>query len=123
VIEMAKKELNEKHRIVNLKKGDTVVAIYGRDEVSRKKGKVLKVFPERNKVLVEGINFVKKHRRQTRQDRQGGILTVEEPIDLSNVMLVCPRCGQATRVGRTKIEGYRWSVRVCKKCGEIIDKV
>lgn len=120
---MAKKELNEKHRIVNLKKGDTVVAIYGRDEVSHKKGKVLKVFPERNKVLVEGINFVKKHRRQTRQDRQGGILTVEEPIDLSNVMLVCPRCGQATRVGRTKIEGYRWSVRVCKKCGEIIDKV
>jgi len=120
---MAKSNLKEKFRIVNIKKGDVVVPISGRDRVTGKKGKVIRVFPETNKVLVEGINFVKKHRKQTRMDRQGGILSMEEPLDISNVMIVCPRCGQPTRVGRRRLEGYKYSFRYCKSCNEIIDKI
>ncbi|MGQ9705939.1 MAG: 50S ribosomal protein L24 [bacterium] len=120
---MAKGNLKEKFRVVNIKKGDIVISISGKDRVARKKGKVIRVFPEINKVLVEGLNFVKKHKRQTRVDRQGGILSMEEPLDISNVMLICPRCGQPTRVGRRKLEGYKWSYRYCKSCEEIIDKI
>ena len=86
-----------------------------------KTGRVVKLFTERDKVLVEGVNYVKKHQRiqQTRRGGQeGGIIETEAPVDISNVMPVCPSCGKATRVGfRYETEGDRRSkVRVCKRC-------
>ncbi len=106
---------------LKIKKGDEVVVVAGRERFAKKKGKVLKIFPEKNTVIVEGVNFVKKHRRQTRQDRQGGIINVEAPINISNIMLVCPKCGKPSRVGRIRLEGGS-SARVCRSCNEIIDK-
>lgn len=110
-----------KRRKLNIKKNDKVVVIAGDDRVLEKSGKVLKIFPDKNRVIVEGVNFVKKHLRVTRQDRQGGIIEIEAPVDISNVMVVCPRCGQPTRVGRRNVEGVVGSVRYCKKCDENID--
>jgi len=106
---------------MKIRKGDEVVVVAGRERFAKKKGKVLKVFPEKNKIIVEGANFIKKHRKQTRQDRQGGIINVEAPIDISNVMLVCPKCGKPSRVGRLKLEEGS-TVRICRRCEEIIDK-
>ena len=102
-------------------KGDTVLVIAGKDKGA--KGKVLKAYPERNRVLDEGVNRIKKHTAQSQNERgasSGGIVTQEAAIHVSNVMLVCPNCGQATRVGRRRDDGVR--IRVCKKCGKDIDK-
>lgn len=84
-----------------------------------KTGKVLKIFPKENRLLVEGINFIKRHTRQTRQDTKGGIIQKESPMQISNVMLICKKCSKPTRVG-TKIMNDGSKVRVCKKCKEII---
>ena len=100
-----------------IKKGDIVQAIKGKDK--GKKGKVIQVFPERCKALVEGINLAKKHKRQTRQDQKGGIVSIEMPIALSNIMLVCKHCDRATRIGfLTPKDGIK--SRVCKSCKEVI---
>ena len=98
-------------------KNDTVKVIGGRDK--GKTGRVLTIFPKRNRALVEGVNFVKKHARRTQQDQQGGIVTKESPIHISNLLLLCKACNKPTRVGITKLsDGAK--TRVCKKCKEII---
>lgn len=106
---------------VPIKKGDLVEVVHGKDK--GKRGKVLSVFPREGKVIVEGVNMVKKHTRPTQDNPQGGIIERENPIRISNVRLVCSRCGQKTRIKRVRIPDSRFRVRVCKKCGEIIDKV
>jgi len=103
-----------------IKQGDTVEVISGDDRGIR--GTVQRVLPKKKRVVVSGINIVKKHQRPVRTRRGeigGGIIEFEAPIHISNVMLVCPRCGQRTRVGFAVQDGRK--VRVCKKCGEAID--
>jgi large subunit ribosomal protein L24 len=104
-----------------IKKGDTVEVISGNDRGMR--GTVQWVLPQENRLVVAGINIVKKHQRPVRAGRgqvQAGIIEFEAPLHISNVMLVCPRCSERTRVGFTPQEDGR-KVRVCKKCGEAID--
>jgi len=104
-----------------IKKGDLVEVITGDDRGVR--GRVLRVIPKKQRVVVSGVNIVKKHQRPVRAGRaqvQPGIIEFEAPIHISNVMPVCPHCDQRTRVGFTVQEGGR-KVRVCKKCGETID--
>ena len=106
------------HKLVDIKRNDTVKVITGRDK--GKEGRVLRVFPGDNKILVEHVMIVKKHVRPNPQKNiKGGIAEQESRIALSNVMLVCPNCGPA-RIGH-KREGDR-SLRVCKKCGTTLDK-
>jgi large subunit ribosomal protein L24 len=103
---------------LNIKKNDTVVVISG-DEKG-KKGRVLEVYPKKDRVLVERINIIKRHMRPSRRYTQGGIIEKEAPIHRSNVMLVCPKCDKPTRFGHKILEsGVK--VRVCKKCKEVID--
>jgi len=102
-----------------LRRGDTVKVIAGKD--LGKTGKVLRLIPEKGRLIVEGVNFVKKHARRTREDRAGGIHEIEASIHVSNVMLVCPKCRQTTRIGhKTLADGSK--VRLCRKCGEVIEK-
>ncbi len=105
---------------VHVKKGDTVIVLNGKDE--SKKGKVLAVYPENSRVLVEGINMSTKHKKPRSQTQQGGIIHQESPIHSSKVMLVCPRCGKPTRVGKKILETGEKD-RVCKKCNEAIDTI
>ena len=100
---------------MNVRTGDTVVVISGKDR--GKKGKVLRVIPEKRRVVVEGVNQVKKHVRPNRKVMQGGIITQENPIDASNVMLVCRSCGKPTRHARRVLESGK-TVRRCVRCGE-----
>ncbi len=101
----------------NIKKGDRVIVTTGRDK--GKKGEVLKVFPKEDRALVQGVNVVKRHQRQT-QTVQAGIVTKESPIHLSNIAHVDPKSGNATRVG-FKVLGDGRKVRFAKKSGEVID--
>ena len=101
---------------MNIKKGDLVQVLSGKDK--GKQANVLRAFPSEGKVLVEGVAIVKKATRPTQQNQQGGIVSQEAKIDASNVALVCPKCGQATRVGHA-VDGEGKKVRVCKKCGEL----
>ena len=115
---------------MNVKTGDTVIVISGEGRKQKdkpaKKGKVQKVFPETGRIIVEGVNIVKKHQKPRGQGMPGGIIEKEAPIDASNVMLVCPKCGKATRVGHKYLDGEakasRRKVRVCKECGATFDK-
>jgi len=100
-----------------IKKGDRVIVTTGRDR--GKKGEVLKVFPKEDRALVSGVNMIKRHQRQT-QRVQGGIISKEAPVHLSNVAHVDPKSGEATRVG-FKILGDGRKVRFAKKSGEVID--
>jgi large subunit ribosomal protein L24 len=114
--------LEEKVRFKSpIKKGDLVEVIHGKDR--GKRGKVLTVLLQDGKAVVEGINMVKKHTRPTQKNPQGGIIDQENPVRISNLRLVCSRCNQVTRIKRTRVADARFRVRVCKKCGEIIDKV
>ena len=104
-----------------IKKGDTVEVISGDDWGLR--GTVQRMLPKEGRLVVAGVNTVKKHQRPMRAGRgqvQPGIIEFEAPVQISNVMLVCPRCDERTRVGFTRQEDGR-KVRVCKKCGEAID--
>jgi large subunit ribosomal protein L24 len=103
---------------LNVRKGDKVRIIAGKDK--GKEGTILAAQPERERVLIEGINFAKKHQRPTQRNPKGGIVEREAPIHVSNVMLICPNCSQPTRVGRRREDGIR--VRVCKKCGRPVEK-
>ena len=100
-----------------IKKGDRVIVTTGRDK--GKKGEVIKMFPSENRALVSGVNVVKRHQRQT-QRAQGGIVSKESPIDLSNLAHVDPKSGGATRIGFKKMNDGR-TVRFAKKSGEVID--
>lgn len=101
-----------------VKKNDVVVVIAGKDK--GKRGKVLKVIPKTDRALVERLNFIKRHTKPGRTSRQGGVLERESPIHVSNLMLVCTKCDQPVRVGHSRLADGR-KVRVCKKCGEVVD--
>ena len=103
---------------LKIKRGDLVEVISGKDR--GKRGKVLRVIPKERKVIVEGVNMVKRHQRPIPQLREGGIIEREAPIYMSKVMVVCPNCDRRTRVGFKILENGD-KVRYCKKCGEIID--
>jgi len=103
----------------HVRRGDTVAVIAGRER--GKRGKVLRVLPIGGRVLVEKINLIKKHQRPTQKLRQGGIIERESPLALSNVLVVCSRCDKPSRSGiKTLADGRK--LRVCKRCGESIDK-
>lgn len=104
---------------LHVRKGDLVIAIAGRDK--GKTGKVLRVFPGKERAIVEGLNFVKKHVRPRPPAQQGGILRQEVPMHLSNIIPYCPKCNQGSRLGRRKLEdGAR--VRFCLRCDKQIGK-
>jgi len=105
--------------ISHVRKGDTVVVVAGKDR--GKRGRVLRVIPDKSRVVVERINMIKKHQRPTQKLRQGGIIEREGPIHLSNVMLVDPMGDKPTRIGMRALSDGR-KVRVARKSGEIIDK-
>jgi len=98
-------------------KGDRVIVLSGDDR--GKEGVVLKVEPSKNRAIVEGVNFVKRHQRPTQKNPQGGIVEKEAPVHLSNLMVVCGKCnaGVKTKVIRLQDGG---TARACKRCGEII---
>ena len=106
-----------KRNKLNVKKGDTVRIITGKDR--GKEGKIRRAIPETERVVVEKLNMMKKAMRPTQQNPQGGISSIEAPIHVSNVMLVCPNCKETTRVAHRIDDGKK--VRVCKKCGKDID--
>lgn len=102
----------------NLRTGDTVVVIAGKDK--GKKGKIIASFPETNRVTVAGVNIVHKHRKARSQKEQAEIKKVEASVDVSNVQIICPACGKATRIAH-KIDEQGNKHRSCKKCGAIIE--
>ncbi|MEE1351385.1 MAG: 50S ribosomal protein L24 [Clostridia bacterium] len=100
---------------MHVKRGDTVAVIAGKDK--GKEGKVVAAMPEVNKVIVEGVAVAKKHQKARMQGQESGIINKEMPIDASNVMRVCPKCGKPARVGvKTFEDGSK--AKYCKKCGE-----
>jgi large subunit ribosomal protein L24 len=106
---------------MNIRKNDNVLVIAGND--IGKQGKVLKVFPERGRIIIEGVNIIRRHQRPTQKSPQGGIVQKEGSINVTNVLIVCPKCNNATRVGRKRIHEADSSVskfmRVCKNCGDM----
>ncbi|HSG28687.1 MAG TPA: 50S ribosomal protein L24 [Candidatus Krumholzibacterium sp.] len=102
---------------MRIKKNDTVKVIAGNSKGLE--GKVLKVFPDSDRVIVEKVKMIKRHTRQTGQGQQGGIVEKEAPIDISNVILVCPKCGKPARTGMAELADGR-KVRKCKKCNETL---
>jgi large subunit ribosomal protein L24 len=102
-----------------LKKGDVVTVTSGK-EVG-KSGKILKMLPKKHRVIVEKINMVKRHTKPSAQVRQGGIIEREGGIDVSNLMIVCNKCNAPVRIGKHVLEDGT-KVRMCRKCGEILDK-
>ena len=103
-----------------IRKNDNVVVVTGKDR--GKRGRVLKVLPEKNRLVVEGVNFIKRHTRPNPQRQvKGGVVEREASLHASNVQLVCPECGKPTRVGR-KILGDGRKVRICRKCEGVVDK-
>jgi len=103
---------------MRIRKNDTVKVLTGNDK--GKEGKVLKVFPDSNRIIVEKVNLMKRHTRPNKMTPQGGIIEKEGPINASNVMLVCPNTGKATRIGKDILsDGSR--ARVSKKSGEMLN--
>ena len=103
--------------MLKVRKGDIVQVIKGKD--TGKKGKVLNIITESKRALVEAINLVKKHKKQTRQDQQGGIVSIEAPISVANLMLICKSCQRPVRVGFSILKDNT-KVRICKSCKEAI---
>jgi large subunit ribosomal protein L24 len=103
---------------MNIRKDDNVLVITGKDK--GKSGKVRFAYPKDKRVIVEGVNYIKKHSRARGTTRQAGVVELEATIPISNVMLVCNKCSRPTRVGWRTLEDGR-KVRVCRSCQEIID--
>ena len=100
-------------------KGDMALVVTGND--AGKTGKVLKVYPDKDRVVIEGVNFIKRHTKPSQKNPQGGIQEREAPIHVSNAMLYCPKCGRGTRLRHTVLsDGSK--VRACAQCGEVIEK-
>jgi large subunit ribosomal protein L24 len=97
---------------VDIRRDDEIQVIHGKDRGTR--GRVVRVLPRERRIMVEGIARAKKHTRPSKQRQQGGIIDIEQFIDISNVQIVCKSCGQPTRVGHRIEDGKR--VRVCRKC-------
>ncbi len=113
------KKMVNKLKKVQIKKGDTVKLITGKDKA--KQGRILLVDYKNHKVTVEGINMAKKTMRPSQQNPKGGIIDISLPVHISNVRLICSKCNKPAKIFRKKINDK--GVRVCKKCNEIIDKV
>lgn len=119
---MSKKKQNTQKRFqpkLKVKRDDMVFVIAGADKSREKKRRVIEVYPDKNRVLVEGVNIISKHSKPSAQNPDGGIVKKEAPIHISNVALVDPKSGTATRVGRKKDEKGT-TVRIAKKSGEVI---
>ncbi len=102
-------------------KNDNVLVISG--NARGKTGKVLKVFPDKSRVIVEGVNITKRHSRPSQKNPQGGIVQKEAPIHVSNVMVICPKCNEPSRIGRKRIKdaltNKKQFMRICKSCNEM----
>jgi len=103
--------------MIRIKKNDTVMIIKGRDR--GKTGRIMRVLSNETKAIIEGRNLVKKHSRKSQQNPQGGIIQIESPIHVSNLMPVCPKCNKPVRVGSI-VEKDGKKLRVCKKCKEAL---
>ena len=103
-----------------IRKNDNVVVTTGKDR--GKRGRVLRVVPDKNRLVVEGVNIIKRHTKANPQKQiKGGVVEREAPLHASNVQMVCPECGKPTRLGRKLLEDGR-KVRICRKCNEVVDK-
>ncbi|MBQ4403754.1 MAG: 50S ribosomal protein L24 [Selenomonadaceae bacterium] len=102
---------------LHVKKGDTVVVLSGKDK--GKQGKIISAMPKAGKIVVEGVNKVKRHSKPSLKVPQGGIVAKEMPLHACKVQLVCPACNKPTRIGHKDVNGK--NSRVCKKCGEVIE--
>ena len=102
-----------------IRKDDKVIVLAGKER--GKIGAVLKVDPEKERVIIEKINMVKKHAKASTQTAQGGIIEKEAPLNISDVMIVCNKCAEPTRIGKRILEDGS-KIRVCKKCGEPMDE-
>lgn len=102
-----------------IKKNDEVEVITGKEK--GKRGKVLKAILKKERVVVEKVNLIKRHTRPGARSRQGGIVEMEGPLHISNIMLICSKCDRAAKVGYKILDDQR-KVRHCKRCGEILDK-
>ncbi|MEO5358346.1 MAG: 50S ribosomal protein L24 [Nitrospirae bacterium YQR-1] len=103
---------------LSIRKEDTVLVLTGKEK--GKRGRVIKSMPEKDSILVENVNIIKKHMKPNKKYTQGGIIEKEFPLHISKVMVVCTRCGKPTRIGNKVLEGGK-KVRVCKKCKEVMD--
>ena len=103
-----------------VRRNDTVIVVAGKDR--GKRGRVLKLLPERNRVVVEGVNFIKRHTRPNpSRNIKGGVVEREASLHASNLQLVCPECGAQTRIGR-RLLGDGRKVRICRKCEGVVDR-
>ena len=104
---------------MKIKKGDTVLIISGKDRT--KKGKVIQVLPEKKRIVIEGLNIIKKHVRPKKSGEKGQRVEVPRPLDVSNVKLICPKCKTPVRTGyKSIVKGREKKVRICKKCNQEI---
>lgn len=103
---------------LSIKKNDTVLVITGKEK--DKKGRVISVNLTKNKILIERVNLIKRHTRPSKKYAQGGIIEKEAPLHISNVMMVCSKCGKPTRFGNIVLSDGK-KARVCKKCKEVIE--
>jgi len=103
---------------VKIKKNDTVLIITGKDR--GKKGKVRKSLPKEDKVVIEGLNLIKRHSKTKGQARQAGIIELEAPLHVSKVMLICSKCAKPARVGYRILDDGK-KARICRACSEVID--
>ncbi len=108
-----------KYSSFHIRKNDLVQVVSGKEK--GKTGKVMQVFPKRERVLVEKVNFIKRHSRPSAKTRQGGIIQKEAPVHISKVLLVCPKCNQGERMGHKRLEDGKKAL-VCKVCGELIER-
>ena len=102
---------------LSIKKNDTVLVVTGKEK--GKKGRVISVNPAKSKILIERINIIKRHMKPSKKYSQGGIIEKEAPLHISNVMLVCSKCGKPTRIGNTVLSDGK-KARICKKCKEVV---
>lgn len=105
---------------MHIKTGDTVFVLSGKDR--GKKGKVIRAYPKKDRVIVEGVNMVTKHKKPKSVQEPGGLVHQEAPIHISNIMCVCDKCKTPSRISRKILENGQ-KVRVCNKCGEVIDVI
>jgi len=103
---------------LGIKKNDTAIVLSGKEK--GKKGRVITVMPSKEKAIIENINIIKKHIKPNKQNTQGGIISKEGSLHISNIMLVCPKCSKPTRMSTTIFENGK-KLRMCKKCKEVID--
>ena len=103
--------------MIKIKRGDTVEVIKGKDK--GKKGRVIAVFPKAQRIILEGVNFAKKHKRKTQADQQGGIVSIEMPLSISNCLYFCKHCNKAVRLGFSVLKDGT-KARVCKSCKEVV---